>query len=104
MARQPDLNRARPSGVAAEVTLVLQGRKLVRHARSTGQSDRLANLAHRRRIAALLHRLADNLQYFSLPPSEHMVRIWLVRQVGHRYGNAAAGFAARLALASVIAS
>ena len=49
------LERARPVGVAAYEPLLLQHLELVGHARGAGQPDRLADLAHARRVAALLH-------------------------------------------------
>jgi len=98
VAGQPDLDRARSADVAVQVALALQRGELVRDARGAGQADRLADLAHRRRVAALLHRVPDDLEHLALPPGEHMIRVGLVRRLRDHDRDAALGLAARPAL------
>ena len=98
MVGQPDLDRARPADVAVQVALALQRGELVGNARRAGQADRLADLPHRRRVAALLHRVPDDLEHLALPTAEHMVRVWFVRRLRDHDRNAALGLAARPAL------
>ena len=83
-----------------QVALLLQRAELVRDAGGAGQPDSLADFPHRRRVAALLHRLPDDLKYLALPPGQDVIRIGLVR--GFRYDDRDA--ALRLAPRPVIRS
>ena len=98
VAGQPDLDRARPADVAVQVALALQRGELVRDTRRAGEADRLADLAHRRRVTALLHRVPDDLEDLALPPGEHVVRVGLVGRLRDHDGDAALGLAAGPAL------
>jgi hypothetical protein len=95
---QPNLHRARAAHITVQVTLALQRRELVRDTRRAGQADRLADLPHRRRVSALLHRIPDDLQDLALPPGQDVVRVWLVGRLRDHDGSAALGLAARPAL------
>jgi hypothetical protein len=101
VAGQAHLHRARTASVAAQVALALQGRQLVRDAGGAGQADRLADLPHRRGIAAPLHRVPDDLQDLPLPPGEHMVGVGVLGHFGHDKGNGSLGLASRPAFRSV---
>jgi len=98
VARQPDLDRARAPDVAVQVALALQRGELVGDARGAGQAHRLADFPHRRRVAALLHRVPDDLEHLALAPGEHVIGIGLVRRLRDHDGDAALGLAARPAL------
>src|ERR1700722_8851491 len=97
MPWQPDLDGPGPASVPAQISLGLQRGELIGDARRAGQADRLANLAHGRRIAAALYRLADYLQHLALPPGKHVIGIGLVRQLRHDMRHAALRASARLA-------
>ncbi len=64
---QEDLEGARPVGIALDVAERLEGAELVRDGRRAGEADRRTDLAHARRIAALLDLVAQELEHLALP-------------------------------------
>ena len=61
-----DLDRARLGGVAAEVALVLQRGEVRVDRGGRREADRLADLPHARRVAALADLGVDELEHLAL--------------------------------------
>ena len=64
------LDGPRLGGVAAQVAEALQRAQVAVHRRRRGEADRLADLAHRRRIAAVADLLFDEHQHLALAAGE----------------------------------
>ena len=61
-----DLDGARPVRVAAQVALALERGQLVGHGAGGGEPDRVADLAHARRVPAPVDGVADHLEDLAL--------------------------------------
>src|SRR5262249_37241930 len=70
---QPDFHGARASRLAPQMALALQGGKLVLDTGGAGQADCPADLAHGRRITALLDPVVDEPENPSLPRGKRPV-------------------------------
>src|SRR4029450_5107451 len=93
---EPDLDSSRAVGITAQEALALQRRELMRHAAGAGQPDRVADLAHARRISAALHVVADDLENAALAWSEPVVVGWTIgerMELGHDRLGGPAGLA-----------
>ena len=87
MARQADFNSPGPSGITAQIPLLLQEGKVMCDAGLACQTYCLGNLPHRRRIAVLVSPIADDLQNLLLAPRQHMTGIRLLRHTGYNGGT-----------------
>ncbi len=78
-----DLDRARAVRVAPQVALALERHELVLDRRRAGQADGVADLAHARRVAALLDAGADGLEHEPLTRGEAVAVGGAVREGVH---------------------